>query len=464
MWKGRLIFLCALAYAGGCLIGGAADVPPAAIILALSALCAACGIRFARDIDLKDKGGGILLAGILALFLVSGQANATLSARSGVLPLFDGEKVAVCGIVNADGRSRKGSRRVELTAGKEKMYLYLGEAAGNSAVITQTPFLPGDTLLFTAKIEKVENFTDDFDYVGFLARKGIFSTAYCRPEEVTLHARPSGRVRTFFLKLKTHDLLDETVLKGLPPEEAAVLKSLMVGDRGDVPEEVQENYRQSGAMHLMAVSGLHVGIVYMMVCALLSLLPGGRRLRRPKRIAALAVLFLYGWMCGMGPSVSRAVLTVTIYEAASILECRKCPLGAISASAIIICAFDPAAPRNVSFQLSYCAVLGITFLYPLLNGLLRTRSRLLRYVWQIASISIACQAGTFGVTLYHFHTFPRYFLITNLVAIPLVNCIMYSALPLYAISKIPFAAGAASSATAFFIKYLNYFIKIIAEL
>jgi competence protein ComEC len=368
----------------------------------------------------------------------------------------------ICGIVTGNRRTSKGKRRLELKVGREKTYLYIGEYGKEGGLDAYLL----DTVRFSAIISPVANFTEDFDYVSLLARNGIFTTAYCQREEIEIsHRQMNNRSERTLLRLRSHEFLDEYLSKGLPDDEAATLKSLLLGDREDMSEEMVENYRRSGAMHIMAVSGLHVGIIYMMVRLLLSLIPAyGKPIRFLKGMMAMIALVFYAWICGMGASVCRAVLTAAIYEAGIAIEGRKCPLGAVSLSALLICIFNPCAPATVGFQLSYSAVLGISAIYPLLGGMLATKSKLLKYIWKTVSISIACQIGTAAVTLYHFKTFPKYFLITNMVSITLVNIIMYSVIPALAISAIPFTAYKPLTFVGFFLKTLNYFIKIIAEM
>lgn len=464
MWKGRLIFLCAAAYVAGCLLCGLLTVSPIAVFSAfvlISILLGICAVGFFSSMPT----GRLLLPSALLFLFACGSANATLSQPSSRLLEFcdtadsgRAERIScemdICGIVVGRGVASKGKPRLELQAGRERLYLYV-EADSIDAELW-------DTVRCRVRVRPAENFSSDFDYVKFLARKGIFVTAYAPGSKVFITRRVMRtKAGALIRKAAGHDFSPK-VLRG---DELATLKSLLVGDKEGLSAELKESYRKSGAMHLLAVSGLHVGIIYLIISKLLALIPGnGKRMRRGKSIAAIAALCFYAWICGLAPSVCRAVLMAAIYEAGRSIENRENSLGAISASGLLICIFAPAAPLSVSFQLSFSAVLGIRLVYPWLSKMFQSKSKILSYIWQVAAMSISCQVGTAAITWYHFRTFPRHFLLTNLIAIPLVTMIMYSAFPALAISAIPWTDGFSLKILQFLISLLNNFIKIVGDI
>ncbi|MBP5211032.1 MAG: ComEC/Rec2 family competence protein, partial [Bacteroidales bacterium] len=129
---------------------------------------------------------------------------------------------------------------------------------------------------------------------------------------------------------------------------------------------------------------------------------------------------------GLSNSISRAVIMITVYELTELFSSRKYLLRALAISALITTLFNPAAPFQIGFQLSYSAVTAICFLYPRMKGLLRVRSALMEYIWNGLSLSICCQAATAPLAYLYFGTFPRYFMITNLAAIPITGIVMYT--------------------------------------
>lgn len=216
-------------------------------------------------------------------------------------------------------------------------------------------------------------------------------------------------------------------LESLLPEgsERAVIKALSIGDKRELDRPTKQAYRASGASHLLALSGLHVGILYKLLCALFLPFGGSRWMRRFRSVAVLGFLWFYALLSGMSPSISRAVLMITIYEGAALANRPRDGWNALAISALLITLFNPEAPREIGFQLSFCACLGIFALYPHLKGLLRTRLRSLQAVWNGASLAIACQAATALPAWIYFRSFPRYFLITNLLTLPLVTATLW---------------------------------------
>ncbi|MBO4536732.1 MAG: ComEC/Rec2 family competence protein, partial [Bacteroidales bacterium] len=196
---------------------------------------------------------------------------------------------------------------------------------------------------------------------------------------------------------------------------------------------------------------------------------------RPARLLRSAVILLSLWsyalITGLGASISRAVLMITFYEIAGLLSGDRDGLTALAGSAFLLTVFDPEAPRDIGFQLSYTAVLSILLLHPRLKGLLQTRSRLLARIWELLSVSLCCQA-TCGVLVWlYFGTFPRYFLLTTLLAIPLATAVMYSIAAAVAAaglsSLLPALSplsDASSSLLHWLLRLLNTVIRLIADL
>lgn len=207
--------------------------------------------------------------------------------------------------------------------------------------------------------------------------------------------------------------------------ERAVVKALGLGDKRELERATKRDYRSSGASHLLALSGLHVGILYKLLVALFFPFGGNPRIRRLRNLAVLGFLWFYALLSGMSASISRAMLMITIYEGAAFANRPRDGWNALAISAMIITLFNPEAPREIGFQLSFGACVGIFGIYPHLKGLLRTRIRPLAAVWRGASLAISCQAVTCIPVWIYFRSFPRFFLITNLLTLPLVTATLY---------------------------------------
>ena len=262
-------------------------------------------------------------------------------------------------------------------------------------------------------------------------------------------------------------------LGGLLPagDELAVLRALAIGDRAGLPLDLRAAYRDSGAMHLLALSGLHVGLLYALLLQLLKPLGGHPAARLLRSTLILAALWTYAIITGLSASISRAVLMITFYEISGLLSGDRDALSALFGSAFLLMLLRPESPRDLGFQLSYTAVLSILLLHPWLKARLHTRSRLLQRIWELLCVSLCCQA-TCGLLAWHyFGTFPRFFLVTTLLAIPLTTATLYTTATTLATAALghllPALAPLANTATQalqWLLGLLNTIIRLIAEL
>ncbi len=265
------------------------------------------------------------------------------------------------------------------------------------------------------------------------------------------------------MKAAVSRLLDST----LPPgsaDELAVAKALAIGDKSMINAALKSRYQASGAMHLLALSGLHVGVVYAFLNAFLSVLGNSPAAKAVKRTVILASLWGFALVSGLSSSICRAVTMITVYEICGVLKSDRNMLRSLAISALLICLFNPDAPFGIGFQLSFSAVTGIYFLYPRIKALLNYRSRLLGYIWNTLALSISCQAATAPLAYLYFGSFPRYFMVTNLLAIPLSSAAMWLMPITIAARNIPFIGVPGSKILLGIFQTLNTVISIIASL
>ena len=217
-------------------------------------------------------------------------------------------------------------------------------------------------------------------------------------------------------------------------------------------------------MHLLALSGLHVGVVYAFLKALLSIVGNSPVAQAVKRTVTLIILWAFALISGLSSSICRAVTMITVYEVGSFFGAGRDMLRSLAISALLICVVNPDAPFGIGFQLSYSAVLGIYFLFPRLKALLKYRSPLLGYIWNTLCLSISCQAATAPLAFLYFGSFPRYFLVTNLLAIPLSSAAMWLLPITIAARNIPLIGVPGGRILLLILRTLNEVISIIASL
>lgn len=214
-------------------------------------------------------------------------------------------------------------------------------------------------------------------------------------------------------------------------ETPALLKALLTGEKSSIPRDVTEAFRISGASHILALSGMHLGIIYGIVSRTLASAGNSRDAIRARSAAIIAICAFYTLAVGAGESIVRAFLFILISEISRLTHRFRSLKQTLMTALIIQLALSPASIESVGFQLSYAAMAGIAFIHPWLQGLWPDEGRkdtLLQRIWNMASMSISCQLTTGPLAWYYFRSFPTHFLLTNLMAIPLTGLIVPSAI------------------------------------
>lgn len=222
------------------------------------------------------------------------------------------------------------------------------------------------------------------------------------------------------------------------PENGSLIKAILTGERTSLPHHITEAFRDSGASHILALSGLHLGIIYGILSKTAALSGNGAISKVLRSLLIVCVCGFYTLSTGAGPSIVRAYIFIVIGETIR-LTCRYRSLKQIFlASLIIQLIISPLAIRTVSFQLSYLAMAGIVFIFPWLSrlwpeGKIYSRAgvileKAMKWMWNCAAVSISCQLTTAPLAYLYFDTFPSYFLLTNLLSLPLTGVLIPSAI------------------------------------
>ena len=210
----------------------------------------------------------------------------------------------------------------------------------------------------------------------------------------------------------------------------ALLKALLTGDRSSLGYETVEIFRKSGASHILALSGLHLGIIYGILAKFLSVFGNTRPVKIVGGIVIIVVSAFYVVMTGASPSIIRAFLFICINEVFSLAPGRRrSPLTAFCTALLIQLSFNPTVVLSVGFQLSYLAMFGILTVYPHLRRFYPSdrRSGIMVLLWKSMSLSFSCQLFTAPLVWFCFNSFPPFFLLTNLISLPLVELLMVCA-------------------------------------
>lgn len=333
--------------------------------------------------------------------------------------LRDCRSIRIRGIITDGGRSSSGRPFLELSLGNENTIIY--------NIPDTTVWMPGDTVNATVRCSRVENFTGDFDYRRYMEERGVFYTCFFGRNsslEVLKNGTPPLRTLPARLRWKFSAAVDSA----MPSEDMvrirAVMKALAYGYQDEIPAVIEESFRQSGAIHLLALSGMHLGLLYGLLLKLLALIGNSPTAKRIRSTVIIAALWAFTIFTGCGVSILRAAVMFSLYEAGVLAGRRRNGLNALSLSAIIITVADPSAPSGISFQLSYAAMTAIFLIFPHLRAIVKTRNRISGRIADACAMTIACQATTAPIILLHFGTFAFYSLLANLLCSPIVSIAM----------------------------------------
>ncbi len=297
----------------------------------------------------------------------------------------------------------------------------------------------GDRILFNGYLNKIQNAGNpaEFDYAAFMANKDVFTTSFVKANYFTVLEHGQGNFLMRFALHLRNNLMNIYRKFGIEGQRFAVLSALTLGYRDDVDKETRQIFADTGAMHILAVSGLHVGIVYMILANLLGFMNKKRGLLIIKSVIIISSLWLFALIAGLSPSVTRAALMFSLFVIGRLLMKTSSIYNLVLASAFVLLLINPFNILSVGFQLSYAAVLAIVFFQPYIYDLIVFRRWLPDKIWALLTVSIAAQIGTMPIGLYYFHQFPNYFFITNIIVIPLASMILYVAVLLFIVSFIP---------------------------
>ena len=246
--------------------------------------------------------------------------------------------------------------------------------------------------------------------------------------------------------------------------EQATASALVLGVTDGLDNDLLQAYASTGAMHVLAVSGLHVSIIYWIILLLgkpLEKLKSGKAILA---VGSVVLLWIYAFVTGWSPSVLRAVMMFTFVALARPWKQSTNIYNTMAASAFCLLLYDPFFVMSVGFQLSYIAVFGIVFIHPHLYVLWEPQSRLWDEIWKVTSVSIAAQIATVPISLYYFHQFPNYFLIANLLVIPASFVVLVAGLAVLPAAIVPFLAKAVGFLLQWTIYIMNSIVMFIGSL
>lgn len=297
-----------------------------------------------------------------------------------------------------------------------------------------------------------------FHYARYLENQQVYAVHFAKSGtwQVENPGHPSG-IMSLAMQLRAYSrgVLNQYLTDDLA---SGIALALILGIKDQLDTTIRDAFADTGAMHVLAVSGLHVGIIFMILSTCLVFLEKKAWGRVLSAALTLAVLWLYAMVTGFSPSVLRAVTMFSCVIAGGVFRRKGNIYNTLLFSAFVLLCSDPYLLFQVGFQLSYAAVLGIVSIQPALYQLWKAPNRPLDYAWGLTCVSVAAQIGTFPLGMLYFHQFPVYFILTNLVVIPGAFVVLCLGLLLLLVSGFPLLAAGVGQLLTWAIQVIGSFI------
>ena len=262
-----------------------------------------------------------------------------------------------------------------------------------------------------------------FDYQKYLEKQGIRQQIFLDKNEFKSLGLGSRTIKGWSEQFR--DLVQVSMGKyHFKKNELAVINALLLGQRQDVSKQLLTDYARAGAIHILAVSGLHVGIILMLLLKLFTPFEHFKHGKTIKTIIIILILWMFAFVAGLSASVVRAVTMFSFLAIGQQFGSKKIILFSLFSSLFLLLIFNPFFLFDVGFQLSYLAVLGIITIQYKLYKIITFRNFLADKIWQLTTVSMAAQIGVLPLSLYYFHQFPGLFFLSNIVIIPFLGIVL----------------------------------------
>lgn len=344
----------------------------------------------------------------------------------------------------------------EITKGKVNLSIY-EDTIPNRLRIDETLFTNNSF----KKIRKAKN-PNEFDYQNYLKKKQIYHQLNLTNKDFLIINSNQRTVKGVTYNIREN--INKNIKKyGFSKEVLAIINALLLGQRNDISKKQSEQYKDAGAIHILAVSGLHIGIILIFLNFVFRFFENLKNGKIIKLVCVVICLWLYAFLAGMSASVVRAV---TMFSTIAIALAVNRPFGvknSLFVSFFFLILLNPLFLFDVGFQLSYLAVFSIIWLQPIIKEIWNPRWKIVTYFWELLTVSLAAQLGILPLSLFYFHQFPGLFFISSLVIIPLLGIIIGLGFLIIILSTFNILPLILANIYGFIIEMMNNFIAYIAQ-
>lgn len=350
------------------------------------------------------------------------------------------------------------------TDGRHKLRCRIHRDADSERIVI------GQGLRVYTYINKVHEWKQGtFDYRQYMQCHGFTGEVYARSRQWQWQAvdlkglTATDRLRLRFLMWR-HQLLEHFKQQEFDEDTYGVISAMALGEKTALSKEIKDRYSRVGASHILALSGLHLMIIYSMITLVL----GWHRYRMVTQVLTVLAIWGFALLTGLSTSVVRSAFMISIYALLSLGYRERMSVNTLAFVAIVLLVVNPMAIYDVGFQLSFLAVLAILLIHPLLNNIIpahqKQQHRWLAAVWGLVTVSIAAQLGTAPLVAYHFGRFSTWFLLSNFIVVPMAWLILIVALLCLALHWWPWALGSLTAILAWLTTTMNHALAGVAQL
>ena len=346
-------------------------------------------------------------------------------------------------------------------AAEGKLLLYFSKDS------VQTNLEYGDRIIIHKDLQSIKNSGNPgaFNYQRYAAFQGVFHNVFLKDKDwVLLNGSSKNWFKQFIFSARAYVLGVLRRSMGSAKDEQGIAEALLIGYTNDLDKDLVQAYSNTGVVHIIAISGMHLALIYLLLVWLFAKIPVINRSKWLQLLLILSCLWLFSILTGASPSVLRAAIMFSFIAVGKNFFKQASIYNSLAASAFVLLCYDPYFLWAVGFQLSYLAVLSIVIFQKPIYNCIYIENKWLKKAWQLMAVSIAAQLLTFPVCIYYFHQFPNLFLVSNMIAVPLSGLILYAEIFLVAFSWIPFVGMYVGKLVAALVGLMNKIILWINEL
>lgn len=303
---------------------------------------------------------------------------------------------------------------------------------------------------------------NQFDYSRYMKTLEVHHQIRTKSSYILHKTKGSSSLRGLAERAREY-ILQKLKKTPLTLDERAILQALVLGQRRDINAELYAHYAAAGAIHILAVSGLHIGILYFILLFLLKPFHYFNYGKTFQSLLIVLLLWIFAFVTGLSPSVTRAVTMFSLFALANTLQRETSSINTLFISFFILLLYNPNWLFHVGFQLSYLAVFSILWIQPILNSYWKPKNYFLKLFWGIFTVTIAAQLGIIPLSLYYFHQFPGLFFITNLVVLPVLGVLLGGGLLVVILATFEILPDWLATSFNWSIGELNAFIRWVAN-